>query len=521
MNRIFILKTFAFLTIVILSSSFIDLNIKNDGNINSFGTMAVDTSDLVRLVKVDSFRLQIIPPSSGVQFYKDKIMFLSTSKNEVKMSATQISFGAVEAYYASVEDSVTGTHTLFSPLTSFSYPCDGITFSDDYNTIYYSKLQIKDKKEKIFKARITSDANGKTSLISDASPLDFCADKFNYSHPALSSDGETMIFASDAEGSIGGMDLYITRRSDDKWSAPENMGKLFNTTGNEFYPFLDSGNNLYYSSDGLPGHGGYDIFTCKFNGTNWNKPVNMSEPINSSVDDIAFTVNKINGKTAFFTRRQSPKSEMMQLFRVSLKEENEKNKILTIAYIFNGEAIAKANLTASAKTAETKPAETIPAGVKKDTVKTVAKETAKPKPQKEIAKKENFKPADSTAVKKRTEDKKNVPVNKSETTAPKVIKTEPAVSKPAPVEQKEAVIYKVQLLPDAQQRKAGEMVINSTTYKISEYIYLGSKRYTIGEYSSLSAATALQRICRQSGYPQSFVVAFKNNARSLDSNLFK
>ena len=537
MNRFFNIAAFAFLTIVILSFSFIDHNINNERTFNSFATVvAEDTSDLIRLVKVDSFRLRIIPPSSGVQFYKDKIVFLSSSKNEMKMSPTQISFGAVEAYSASVEDSVTGPHSIFSPLASFSYPCDGITFSDDYNTIYYSKLQLKDKKEKIFKARLASDGNGKTSLVSDAGPLDFCADKFNYSHPALSTDGKTMIFASDADGSIGGMDLFIIRQTDDKWSVPENLGKSFNTAGNEFYPFLDSDNNLYYSSDGLAGHGGYDVFSCKFNGTNWNKPVNMSEPINSSGDDIAFTVNKLDGKTAFFTRRQPAQSVTMQLFRVSLKEENFRNTLLTIAYVFNGKPVSKTNLTASANLTEAKPSETIPAEVKKDELKSVTQEPPKSKPQKEIAKKEitkkeiakkevakkeNVKPADSTAVKKRTEDKKIVPETKPEATPPKILKTETEVAKPATAEKKEAVIYKVQLLPDAKQRAAGEMVINSTSYKISEYIYLGAKRYTIGEYNSLSAATALQRICRQSGYPQSFVVAFKNNARSLDPNLFK
>ena len=84
MNRFFNIAAFAFLTIVILSFSFIDHNINNERTFNSFATVvAEDTSDLIRLVKVDSFRLRIIPPSSGVQFYKDKIVFLSSSKNEV------------------------------------------------------------------------------------------------------------------------------------------------------------------------------------------------------------------------------------------------------------------------------------------------------------------------------------------------------------------------------------------------------------------------------------------------------
>jgi hypothetical protein len=83
------------------------------------------------------------------------------------------------------------------------------------------------------------------------------------------------------------------------------------------------------------------------------------------------------------------------------------------------------------------------------------------------------------------------------------------------------VIYRVQLLPGTSQKNSKEMVINGTKYKIYEYIYLGASRYTVGEFSTLAPATALQNMCRLSGYPQSFVVAFKNNTRSLDVNLFK
>ncbi len=57
--------------------------------------------------------------------------------------------------------------------------------------------------------------------------------------------------------------------------------------------------------------------------------------------------------------------------------------------------------------------------------------------------------------------------------------------------------------------------------KLYEYFYLGATRYTIGEFSTLKPAVELQRICRESGYPQSFVVVFVNNTRSLDPKLFK
>lgn len=263
-----------------------------------------DTANFVRFIKVDTFRLSVIPPSSGIQFYKNNLVFLSRSKNERKMTPDQISFGAVEAYYASVEDSVTGRHFLFSPVSSFSYPCEAMTFSRDYNTVYFTKIPKRGDKAKIFSGKLIPNSTNPTELVSDSEPLDFCRDNFNYSHPALSADENLMIYASDRNGPLFGMDLFFSRRVGDNWSEPQSLGDSINTPGNEFYPFLDSDNNLFFSSDRLPGYGGFDIFTCKFNGTGWDKPVNLPGTINSGQDEIAFTINNTDGKSAFFTRRQ-------------------------------------------------------------------------------------------------------------------------------------------------------------------------------------------------------------------------
>lgn len=467
-----------------------------------------DTTGLIRLLKVDTFNLAIIPPSSGVQFYKDRIVFLSSSKNEMKMSPNQISFGAVEAYTAYVKDSILGRHTVFSPTSLFSYPCEAMTFSHDCNTIYFTMIPKKSNKEKIYKAKFTANSKNEPELVTEPNPLDFCSDNANYSHPALSSDENMMIFASDMAGSIGGMDLYVTKKTGEKWSAPLNLGKMINTTGNEFYPFLDSENNLYFSSDKLPGFGGWDIFTCKYNGTDWDKPLNLSERINSEKDDIAFTISKTDGKTAFFTRRQEPGKADVLLFRIKLKKEIAESDPLTISTVFNGTPVSKQNLAVT-QSENVKPA--VPEELKTIPEKQAVTEPAKPLPGKQVV----SEPVKAKPVKeavKKPEQEVRPAENK-----PVTITT----TKPIQSDQKDVVVYKVQLLPNKSQINAKKIDINGTTYKIGEYLYLGAIRYTIGEFSSLGQATALQRMSRQSGYPQSFVVAFKNNSRSLDKSLFK
>ena len=119
MKRVLKILLISVLTMGILLSGTTDKKIRSILSSGSILALKVDTTNLINHVEVDSFKLDIIPPSFGVQFYKDGIIFLSMTKNEGKMTASHISFGASEAYYASVKDSVMGRHTIFSPFSSF------------------------------------------------------------------------------------------------------------------------------------------------------------------------------------------------------------------------------------------------------------------------------------------------------------------------------------------------------------------------------------------------------------------
>jgi outer membrane protein OmpA-like peptidoglycan-associated protein/tetratricopeptide (TPR) repeat protein len=114
---------------------------------------------------------------------------------------------------------------------------------------------------------------------------------YNVAHPALRSDGTLLVFASDKPGGKGGMDLYYClKQPDDTWSEPINLSVL-NSSENEIFPTFDAAYNLYYSSNGLPGLGGLDLFISKNEGDTFSEPVNLKAPINSSFDDFFLTTN--------------------------------------------------------------------------------------------------------------------------------------------------------------------------------------------------------------------------------------
>ena len=104
--------------------------------------------------------------------------------------------------------------------------------------------------------------------------------------PAFSGDGKTLYFSSNREGTFGGLDLYrATLDASGKFRAPTNLGSSINTAGNEMFPYVSDDGKLYFSSDGLPGLGGLDIFVAnKKEGEISVK--NLGVPINSTADDF-------------------------------------------------------------------------------------------------------------------------------------------------------------------------------------------------------------------------------------------
>lgn len=110
---------------------------------------------------------------------------------------------------------------------------------------------------------------------------------YSIKHPSISRDGKTLYFASDMPGGKGGADIWkINSLGNNVWSDPINLGNNINTSGNEMFPFIAGDSALYFSSDGFIGYGGLDLYKAKLVGKDFQKPVNMYPPFNSSADDF-------------------------------------------------------------------------------------------------------------------------------------------------------------------------------------------------------------------------------------------
>ncbi|MBC6411251.1 MAG: OmpA family protein [Ekhidna sp.] len=129
--------------------------------------------------------------------------------------------------------------------------------------------------------------------------------KYWESQPSLSADGKTLYFVSNRPGGYGGRDIWFTEKKEGQWDKPKNLGSVINTFKDETTPFIHfNGESLFFSSDGYPGMGGFDLFQTVKKETSWSQPANLGYPINSFRDEVALLVSSDATKGLFARERQ-------------------------------------------------------------------------------------------------------------------------------------------------------------------------------------------------------------------------
>ena len=127
-------------------------------------------------------------------------------------------------------------------------------------------------------------------------------------HPAISPDGLTLYFVSDVKGGEGGKDIWKASLVKGECKYIENLGPVINTAGDEMFPTVRLDGTLYYSSTGMPGFGGLDIFKATPLADGSWQVENLGFPINSSADDFGMTFAGKAEKGFFSTSRKESKA---------------------------------------------------------------------------------------------------------------------------------------------------------------------------------------------------------------------
>jgi peptidoglycan-associated lipoprotein len=189
------------------------------------------------------------------------------------------------------------------------------SFSSDYKELYFTRCEAG-KREKKGCIVMYSKKTGDTW--SDPKNIGILPDSVVAAHPAISPDGKTLYFVSDIEGGFGRKDIWkVTRsRAGEAWSKPVNLGPDINTSGNELFPYVKEDGTLYFSSDGLIGMGGLDIFKAILQPDGSWLVQNMKPPINSFADDFGIAFENGNEKGIFSSTRKGRGNDELYTFEL-------------------------------------------------------------------------------------------------------------------------------------------------------------------------------------------------------------
>ena len=162
----------------------------------------------------------------------------------------------------------------------------------------------------------------------------------NQTEMNVSPQGNVLVLSVQRKDSEGNKDLYVSfRQTDDSWSEPQKMGNVINTADYEGSPFLALDNKtLYFTSLGLSGYGGGDLFVSKrLDDTwlNWSKPQNLGPSVNTAQWDGYFNI-PASGDFAYFSSSENSIGKG-DIFRIRLTPEMKPDPVAVVTgSVFDG-----------------------------------------------------------------------------------------------------------------------------------------------------------------------------------------
>lgn len=178
---------------------------------------------------------------------------------------------------------------------------DGVcSFTADGKKMYFTRGRMDEEKAAPAEIYVSSRSDASWGA---PSKVGIVSDSINsVAHPAVSPDGDYLLFVSDMPGGFGGKDIWKYYLSGREEGVIENMGPIINTPGDEMFPYVRDNGDIYFASDGHVGMGGLDLFKAVKVDGKWVIE-NMGAPINSNMDDFGITFYAKQEKGFFSSNR--------------------------------------------------------------------------------------------------------------------------------------------------------------------------------------------------------------------------
>ena len=134
-------------------------------------------------------------------------------------------------------------------------------------------------------------------------------------------DGTNDIYWS-AVDKAGIRNIYHSVYQDTIWSVPTLLNEHMTSVSDEIYPMLSpDGKKMFFSSAGLYGVGGYDIYVSEWDedAGDWAVPVNMGFPYSSPADDFLY-VNTDDGRYSVFASNRDCSKDSVWVYVLTYED---------------------------------------------------------------------------------------------------------------------------------------------------------------------------------------------------------
>jgi hypothetical protein len=245
--------------------------------------------------------------SEYAAFEKDSTIYFSSLRNASKKDANAVNYSKI--YRSSMKNLKWQKVKALDTNINATYLHNANTcFSKDYKQMIVSRCKAINGSDYSCELYSSNFVNNKwLPLIRMDEPVNALG--FNTSQPCFAEiDGKTVLFfASNRAGGEGGIDIWYSFKNPDKtFGTPINAGKKVNTPDDDITPWYVSEQKiLYFSSTYHKGLGGFDIFKSALADSSgeFSEPQNAGYPINSSYNDIYYSVNKARDRVYLSSNR--------------------------------------------------------------------------------------------------------------------------------------------------------------------------------------------------------------------------
>lgn len=237
------------------------------------------------------------PDSDFGGLYKDGILYYSSFRFTFEEDKRKPPRNLVQLMQVGL-DSASGT-LLPGPFNSQEKHTAYNTFSLDEKRMYFCLCEYANDAE--IRCDIYQSQQDITGIWQAATPLSINVEGKTSTQPSIGRDPvtgqEVLYFASNREQGKGGLDIWYGA-IDETGDVKEAVNlETVNTIYNDATPFYhELSRELFFASEGHNSIGNYDIQRTYFNQGAWQAPTNMGLEVNSSYNELNFTLDELGDK---------------------------------------------------------------------------------------------------------------------------------------------------------------------------------------------------------------------------------